>query len=45
MLVLALVMAAEKNLPAGRRLRTPLGIALLAWAAGIVAVNVLAVGA
>jgi predicted metal-binding membrane protein len=39
MLALALVMAAEKNLPQGRRLRTPLGIALLVWAAGIVAWN------
>jgi predicted metal-binding membrane protein len=39
MLVLAAVMAAEKNLPGGQRLRTPLGVGLLAWAAGIVAVN------
>jgi predicted metal-binding membrane protein len=39
MLVLAAVMAAEKNLPWGRRLRTPLGIALVAWAAAIVVAN------
>ncbi len=32
MLVLAVVMAAEKNLPWGRRLRTPLGLGLLFWA-------------
>ena len=31
MLALAAVMAAEKNLPWGRRLRTPLGIGLVAW--------------
>jgi predicted metal-binding membrane protein len=36
MLALAAVMAAEKNLPFGRRLRTPVGIALLGWAAAIV---------
>jgi predicted metal-binding membrane protein len=35
MLVLAAAMAAEKNLPAGPRLRTPLGLGLLAWAAAI----------
>jgi predicted metal-binding membrane protein len=39
MLALALLMAAEKNLPQGRRLRVPLGMALLAWAAGVVAWN------
>ena len=39
MLVLAAVMAAEKNLPWGRRLRTPLGVGLIAWAAAIVVVN------
>ena len=33
MLVLAIVMAIEKNLPWGRRLSTPLGAALLGWAA------------
>lgn len=33
MLALAAVMAAEKNLPAGRRLRTPIGMALLVAAA------------
>ena len=35
MLALAAAMAAEKNLPAGKRLRTPLGLGLLAWAAAI----------
>lgn len=35
MLVLAAAMAAEKNLPWGARLRTPVGLALLAWAAGL----------
>jgi len=35
MLVLAAVMAAEKNLPWGRRLRTPLGIGLLGWGGAI----------
>ncbi len=40
MLALAAVMAAEKNLPGGKRLRTPLGAALIAWAGAIVAVNV-----
>jgi predicted metal-binding membrane protein len=35
MLLLAAVMAAEKNLPWGRRLRTPLGAGLLAWAGAI----------
>ena len=33
MLALAAAMAAEKNLPFGRRLRTPLGLALIGWAA------------
>ena len=33
-------MAAEKNLPWGRRLRTPLGIGLLAWAAAIAIANI-----
>ncbi|MEO8676177.1 MAG: DUF2182 domain-containing protein [Casimicrobiaceae bacterium] len=36
MLLLAAVMAAEKNLPWGRRLRTPLGVGLVAWAGAIV---------
>jgi predicted metal-binding membrane protein len=31
MLALGAVMAAEKNLPWGRRLSAPLGIGLLAW--------------
>lgn len=39
MLLLALAMAAEKNLPWGRRLSAPLGWALLAWAAGMAALN------
>ncbi len=39
MLALAAVMAAEKNLPWGRRLRTPLGLALLGGAAAIAAVH------
>jgi predicted metal-binding membrane protein len=36
MLAIAAVMAAEKNLPWGRRLRTPLGLGLLGWAAVLV---------
>lgn len=40
MLALAAVMAAEKNLPWGRRLRTPLGAGLLAWAGAVVLYNV-----
>ena len=40
MLVIAAVMAAEKNLPWGRRLRTPLGIGLLAGAGAIVLAHV-----
>jgi predicted metal-binding membrane protein len=39
MLALGAVMAAEKNLPWGRRLRTPLGIALVGWAAAIAFAN------
>jgi hypothetical protein len=39
MLILAAAMAAEKNLPWGARLRTPLGVALLAWGTGIAVVN------
>jgi predicted metal-binding membrane protein len=31
MLALAAIMAAEKNLPWGKRLRTPLGVALIGW--------------
>ena len=37
MLVLAAVMALEKNTPWGRRLSKPLGSALLAWAGLLVA--------
>jgi predicted metal-binding membrane protein len=40
MLGLAALMAAEKNLPFGRRLRTPVGLGLLAAAAAIVLANV-----
>jgi predicted metal-binding membrane protein len=39
MLALAAVMAAEKNLPGGRRLRTPLGLGLIGWAGAIIVVN------
>ena len=39
MLALAAVMAAEKNLPWGRRLATPVGIALLGWAGAVVVVH------
>ena len=39
MLALAAVMAAEKNLPGGKRLRTPLGAALIASAGVLVVVN------
>jgi predicted metal-binding membrane protein len=40
MLLIAAVMAAEKNLPWGRRLRTPMGVGLVAWAGGIVLTHV-----
>jgi len=39
MLILAAAMAAEKNLPWGRRLRTPLGLGLIAWGGALVAAN------
>ena len=39
MMALGLVMAAEKNLPWGRRLSTPLGLALIAWGLVVVAEN------
>jgi predicted metal-binding membrane protein len=39
MLLLAALMAIEKNLPWGRRLSAPLGFALLGWAALLVAVR------
>jgi predicted metal-binding membrane protein len=45
MLALAAIMAVEKNLPGGQRLSAPLGIALVAWALGIVAVHTVLVGA
>ena len=41
MLALAAVMAVEKNLPAGGRLSTPLGIALIAWASLIFFINIM----
>lgn len=40
MLALAAIMAAEKNLPGGRKLSAPLGVALLAWAGAIVVANI-----
>jgi predicted metal-binding membrane protein len=40
MLLLAAVMAVEKNMPWGRRISAPLGVALLAWAAVLVGSNV-----
>jgi predicted metal-binding membrane protein len=39
MLLLAALMAAEKNLPGGRRLRTPVALGLLAAAAAILVAN------
>jgi len=39
MLALAALMAAEKNLPFGRHLRTPVGLALLAGSAAILLAN------
>jgi len=36
MLALAAVMAAEKNLPWGRHLATPVGVSLLGWAGALV---------
>jgi predicted metal-binding membrane protein len=39
MLLLGLVMAAEKNLPWGRRLSAPVGVALIGWSAAIVALH------
>ena len=39
MLVLGAVMAVEKNMPWGRRLSAPLGVALLAWAGAVVVAN------
>ena len=38
-MALAAVMAAEKNLRWGRRLATPVGLALLGWAGAVVLVN------
>jgi predicted metal-binding membrane protein len=40
MLVFGAVMAAENNLPWGRRLSTPLGLMLLVWAARLDAAGV-----
>jgi predicted metal-binding membrane protein len=39
MLVLAAIMAAEKNLPWGRRLRTPLGVSLVIWGCAVLVLN------
>ena len=39
MLALAGLMAVEKNLPGGHRVRTPVGLGLMAWAAAIVVAN------
>ena len=39
MLLLAAAMAAEKNLPWGRRLRTPLGVGLIAWGGALAAAS------
>ena len=39
MLLLAALMAAEKNLPWGRRLRTPLGVALVIWGGTVIVLN------
>jgi predicted metal-binding membrane protein len=39
MLLLAAVMAVEKNLPWGRKLGAPLGVGLLGWAAVMVATH------
>ena len=36
MLALAALMAVEKNLPGGHRVRTPVGLGLIAWAGAIV---------
>jgi predicted metal-binding membrane protein len=41
MLALSAAMAAEKNLPGGRRLSTPLGVALIAWAGALLLFNAL----
>jgi len=40
MLVVAAAMAAEKNLPWGRQLRTPLGLGLMAWGGMLIALTV-----
>ena len=39
MLVLAALMAAEKNLPSGRLFAAPVGVALLAWAGAVTVAN------
>jgi predicted metal-binding membrane protein len=39
MLVLAALMAVEKNFAWGKRISTPLGVALLAWAAVVAATH------
>ncbi|EIM98015.1 hypothetical protein WQE_26275 [Paraburkholderia hospita] len=40
MLVLAAVMAIEKNVTWGRQLSAPLGVALLTWAAVLAALHI-----
>jgi predicted metal-binding membrane protein len=40
MLLIGLVMAAEKNFPWGARLSAPLGVGLIGWSAGVVALHV-----
>ena len=41
MLVLAALMAAEKNLPSGRRFAAPVGVALIAWSGALITANVI----
>ncbi len=39
MLVLGALMAIEKNLPWGRRISAPLGVVLVGWGVGLLAVG------
>jgi predicted metal-binding membrane protein len=41
MLALGAVMAAEKNLPWGRRLTAPIGLALLMWGGVLIALHLM----
>jgi len=43
MLVLGALMAIEKNLPWGRRISAPLGVVLVGWGVGLLAVGLLAI--